>query len=269
MGESLESAPRVEPRTGSEAAAGTGRRRGRLRTHLRNVAGAVALALAAAGAVLLGLQVLQPGAPADLVVLESVDFAVADDVPAASGEGWTAEVAGSALQLRAEQAGALHPFWAASPATDEMAVSATLAWPEGAGDDALHVGGVTVLGADGAGWGLACGTDGSAYLLAVWDGRSQALDTIPDAACDREAFTLTIHAFRSGATDTIEARLPDGERVVLKPGEARGPFTGAGFVMASSDRTLTVPGLDVRTYEVLVSDESARDDALAVVAPFG
>jgi hypothetical protein len=257
MGESLESASRVAPHTGSESAAGIGRRDGRLRRHVRNVAGAAALLLAAGGALLLGLQVLQPDAAADLVVLEAVDFAVADDVPAASGEGWTAEVEGSALQLRATYPGAMHPFWAASPATREMAVTAALAWPEGAGDDALHVGGVTVLGANGAGWGVACGTDGSAYLLAVWDGRSQALDTIPDAGCDREPFTLTIHAFRSGATDTIEARLPDGERVVLKPGEARGPFTGSGFVMASSDRTLTVPGLDVRTYEVLVSEESA------------
>jgi hypothetical protein len=255
MGESLESASRVEPRSGSGSAAGSGRRNGR--THVRNVAGAAALLLAVGGAVLLGLQVLQPDAAADLAVLESVDFAVAEDVPAAAGEGWTAEPDGSALQFRAAHPGAMHPFWTASPATDEMAVTATLAWPEGAGVDALYVGGVTVLGADGAGWGLACGTDGSAYLLAVWDGRSQALDTIPDAGCDREAFTMTIHAFRSGATDTIEARLPDGERVVLKPGEARGPFTGAGFVMASNDRTLTVPGLDVLAYEVLVSEESA------------
>jgi hypothetical protein len=225
---------------------------------LRNAAGAAALVVAAGGAVLLGLQVLQPGESARLVTLRSADFAAASDVPATSGEGWTAEVDGSVLRLRADHPGAMHPFWAASPATDEMQVTATLEWSEDGGvGDELFVGGVTVLGANGAGWGVACGTDGSAYVLAVWDGRSQALDTIPAAGCGPGAFTLTIRALGSGATDTVEVRLPDGERVVLKPGEVRGPFTGAGFVMAPGDRTLTVPGLDVRSYEVLISEESA------------
>lgn len=228
---------------------------------MRAALGAAALALAAGGAVLLGLQVLQPGASARLVTLESADFAVAADVSAPSGEGWTAEVTGSALRLRADQPGAMHPFWTASPTTDEMQVTTTLEWPvDGTLGEALYVGGATVLGANGAGWGVACGTDGRAYLLAVWDGRSQALDAIPDSGCGREPFTLTIRAVAGDATDTIEARLPDGERVVLKPGEVRGPFTGAGFVMASSDRASIVPGLDVRTYEVLVSEESLGRD---------
>jgi hypothetical protein len=257
MGEALASGSRAGPRSGSDSAAGPGARSGRLRT----VAGAAALALAAGGAALLGLQVLQSGGSARLVTLESADFAAAGDVSAPSGEGWTAEVTGSTLRLRADQPGAMHPFWTASPTTDEMQVRTTLEWPvDGMVGDALYVGGATVLGANGAGWGLACGTDGAAYLLAVWDGRSQALDTIPDAGCGPGAFTLTIRVLAGDATDTIEARLPDGERVVLKPGEVRGPFTGAGFVMASGDRTSIVPGLDVRTYEVLVSEESLGRD---------
>lgn len=269
MGESPESAAPTAPSAGYGPGSRTApdRRRG----HVRNAAGAAALVIAAGGAVVLGLQVLQPGGTADLVTLESADFARAADVPATSGEGWTAEPDGSAMRLRADHPGAMHPFWIASPATDEMAVTATLSWPEGAGAaNELYVGGVTVLGATGAGWGVACGTDGRAYVLAVWDGRSQALDTIADAGCGPGAFTLTIRALGGGATDTVEVRLPDGERVVLKPGEVRAPFTGAGFVMAPADRTLTVPGLDIRTYEVRISEESAaHDDALAVVAPFG
>lgn len=256
MGESLASASQAGPQPASEPPAGRGRRSGRLRT----VAGAAALALAAGGAVLLGMQVLQPGAADHLVPLESVDFGSEPDGPVAEGEGWTAEVAGSAMRLRAAHPGAMHPFWITSPTADEMAVTATLAWPDdddAAVVDSLYVGGVTVLGASGAGWGVACGTDGNAYVLAVWDGRSQALDTITDAGCNGDSFTLSIHARPGGGTETIEVRLPDGERVVLKPGEVRGPFTGAGFVMAASDRTLTVPGLDVLAYEVRISGESA------------
>lgn len=252
MGESPGSSraePRAEPRARPEATAGAGR--------LRAVAGATALALAAGGLVLVGMHVLQPAASADLVALEAVDFGTEPDGPVAEGEGWTAEVSGSTMRLRADHPGAMHPFWTDSSATDAMAVTASLAWPVEAADHELFVGGVTVLGANGAGWGVACGTDGNAYVLAVWDGRSQALDTIPDAGCDRGAFALTLDARRDGATDTLEARLPDGDRVVLKPGEVRGPFTGAGFVMASGDSGRTVPGLDVSAYEVRVSEESA------------
>jgi hypothetical protein len=254
MGESLASASQAGPQPPSEPPAGRARRSARLRT----AAGATALALAAGGAVFLGMQVLQPGAADDLVPLASVDFGSEPDGLVAEGEGWSAEVAASAMQLRATHPGAMHPLWITSPATDEMAVTATLSWPDDAAVvDSLYVGGVTVLGASGAGWGVACGTDGNAYVLAVWDGRSQALDTITDSGCGGEPFTLGIDARPGGSgTDTIEARLPDGERVVLKPGEVRGPFTGAGFVMAAGDSTLTVPGLDVRTYEVLVSEES-------------
>lgn len=257
MGESLASASQAGPQPASEPPAGHARRSGRLRT----AAGATALGLAAGGAVLLGIQVLQSGGSARLVTLESADYAGAADASAPSGEGWTTRATDSALRLRADRPGAMHPFWTASPTTDEMQVTTTLEWPvDGMVGDALYVGGATVLGANGAGWGVACGTDGAAYLLAVWDGRSQALDTIPEAGCSPEAFTLTIRAVAGDATDTIEARLPDGERVVLKPGEVRGPFTGAGLVMASGDSTLTVPGLDVRTYEVLVSEESLGRD---------
>lgn len=254
MGESPEPVTRAEPRTPPEPAAGPARSgAGRLRA----VAGAIALALAAGGLVLLGLYVLQPGASADLVALESVDFGSEPDGLVAEGEGWTAEVAGSAMRLRATHPGAMHPFWTDSSATDRMAASATFAWPVEAAAHELFVGGVTVLGANGAGWGVACGTDGNAYVLAVWDGRSQALDTIPDAGCDRSTFAVALDARRDGATDTLDVRLPDGERVVLKPGEVRGPFTGAGFVMASGDSARTVPGLDVLAYEVRVSEESA------------
>lgn len=261
MGESPDSVTRAEPRTRPEPAAGpvgsgSASRGGAGR--LRAVAGATALALAAGGLVLLGLHVLRPGANADLVALESVDFGSAPDGLVAEGEGWTAEVAGSAMRLRATHPGAMHPFWTDASAADRMAASATFAWPVEAAAHELFVGGVTVLGANGAGWGVACGTDGNAYVLAVWDGRSQALDTIPDAGCDGGTFALTLDARRDGATDTLEASLPDGGRVVLKPGEVRGPFTGAGFVMASGDSGRTVPGLDVRTYEVRVSEESAQ-----------
>ena len=268
MGESPESGTRAEPRTRPEPAGGSvasepepepepvpGARGGSGR--LRIVAGAIALVLAVGGMVLLGMHVLQPGASADLVALESVDFGSEPEGPVAEGEGWTAEVAGSAMRLRADHPGAMHPFWTDAPATDRMAASATFTWPIDAAAHELFVGGVTVLGANGAGWGVACGTDGNAYVLAVWDGRSQALDTIPDAGCDSGTFALALDARLDGATDTLEARLPDGQRVVLKPGEVRGPFTGAGFVMASGDSARTVPGLDVRTYEVRVSADPA------------
>ncbi|GAA4047533.1 hypothetical protein [Agromyces indicus] len=248
MGESIESAERAGADTAG-APDPRPRRAGRART----VAGAVALVLAAAGATAVGVQLLGTDDSRDLVSLQSVDFADEPDGPVASDDGWTAEVAGSVLRLRAVAPGAMQPFWTASPATDAMTVSATLDLPPGVAGDDLFVGGITVLGESGAGWGVACGSDGDAYVLAVWDGRSQALDRIADAGCDGERVDLELAAARSGErTDTIEVRLPDGGRVVLKPGEVRGPFTGAGFVMASADRTLTVPGLDVRTYEVRV-----------------
>ncbi|MEI5585391.1 MULTISPECIES: hypothetical protein [unclassified Agromyces] len=251
MGEPIESTSRTGPEAAGAPSAPE-RRPGRART----IAGAGALVLAIAGAAVLGVQLLGSDPAADLVPLQSVDFADEPDGPVVSDDGWTAEVVGSVLQLRADHPGAMHPFWTASPATDAMAVAATLALPAGsaADADAVYVGGVTVLGESGAGWGVACGTDGSAYVLAVWDGRSQALDRIEEAGCDGDDVALELVAERSGdRTDTLEVRLPDGGRVVLKPGEVRGPFTGAGFVMASTDREATVPGLDVSRYELRVA----------------
>ncbi|MGR2752679.1 hypothetical protein [Agromyces arachidis] len=251
MGESSSTSPRVNAPSGTDGA----RRRGTGSGRLAAVSGAVALGLAVTGAVLLGVHLTRPAVD-DLVVLQSVDFAVEPEGPLTEGEGWSAEVAGSQLRLRAEHPGALHPLWATSPATEAIAVGATLARPAGADAGGLYVGGITAVGADGAGWGAACGTDGNAYVLAVWDGRSQALDSVPDAGCDADPFALTLEVRRDGGTDRIEVVLPDGERVVLKPGEARGPFTAAGFVMATADREQVVPGLDVARFEVRVLEES-------------
>jgi hypothetical protein len=218
------------------------------------VAGPVALGVAAL-VVAAGLfLVMRSDRGPDLVVLESVDYTTEPERLVGSDERWTAEVAEGALQIRAAHPGAVQLPWVESDPAAAIAVEAAFAWPDAVSGDELYIGGLMALGADGSGWGVACGTDGNGYVLAVLPGQSQALDVVPGVGCERPEFDLALRVDGVDGTDTLDARLPDGHRITLKPGPTRGPYAEAGFLAASGDRTMTVPGIDVTGYRVLVAE---------------
>lgn len=237
---------------GHDEPGGTGAAAASARRRRRAIAGPIALAVAAVLAAVALLLVFRPVAGPELVLLKAVDYGAEPDGPVGADERWNAEVADGVLRIRAVQPGAVHlPLVEAAP-TEAMSVAAALDWPSGAAGDELFLGGILVFGPRGDGWGVACGTDGDAYVLAIWPDRSQALDVVPDAGCGDGAFELSLRVDGGASTDTITVALPDGRDVTFKPGEARGPFVEAGFVLASGDRTLVVPGLDVEGYQVRV-----------------